>query len=184
MPGKLALMFKSKLALAVLGAALVAGVGTTAAFAATGGHLQVPLFSQNHSGDGNNQNDNGQHDQNDDGQQAEGTIASIDSGQSSFVFAAEHGKSVTVVVNSKTVFDNGLKSFADLKVGMHVEAKGAKQADGSLLATKVEGSSDKDDGTVDDHSNDSSGSAGCTSNCGSDDHGGDSSSSPDATPHP
>lgn len=182
MLGKLALMFKSKLTLAVLGAALVAGVGTTAAFASTGAHLQVPLFSQNHSGDGNNN-------QNDDGQQAEGTIASIDSGQSSFVFAAEHGKSVTVVVNSKTVFDNGLKSFADLKVGMHVEAKGAKQADGSLLATKVESSSDKDDGTVDDHSNDSSGSAGCTSNCGSDDHGGDSSGSgssgsPDATPHP
>lgn len=138
MLGKLALLLKSKVAVAVLGAVLVAGGGTTVALAATGAPIQLPILSQgqNHSNDGQG---NAQKTNHDDGQQAEGVISSIDNGNNTFVVAPEHGSSVTVAVNDKTVYEGGLNSFADLKVGQHVETKGTLQSDGSLLASKIEG---------------------------------------------
>ncbi|HLJ80063.1 MAG TPA: DUF5666 domain-containing protein [Ktedonobacterales bacterium] len=140
----LALLFKSKLAVAVLGTVLIVGAGTSAALAANG--AQMPFVSNGHlssaASSGNGSSDNTSHH---DGQQAEGAISSVDSGHSSFVLTPEQGSAVTVVVNAQTEFEGGLHSFADLKVGLHAEAKGSFQSDGSLLATKVEGQNDGND---------------------------------------
>jgi hypothetical protein len=156
MVGKLAFMLKSKLAMAVVGTMLVAGGGTTAAMAANGAHLQLPLVSQatsqtHHDNDtaGKDDNQGSQNNQqgtnHDGGQQAEGTISSIDASHSAFVLTPEHGSTVTVEVNGQTVFDEGLSAFSSLKVGLHVEVKGTLQSDDSLLATKVEGQSEAAD---------------------------------------
>jgi len=141
MLGKLMLLLKSKLALAVVGTVLVAGGGTAVALASTGTH--VPLVSQAQTSQSNDNDASDDHGgaQKQDGnsQQVEGSISSIDAGHTSFVVTPAQGTAVTVVVNAQTVFEEGLQNLAGLKVGMHVEAKGARQADGSLLATKVEG---------------------------------------------
>jgi hypothetical protein len=159
MLGRLALLAKSKLAVTLVGTMLVAGGGTTAALAASGTHLQLPLVSQSQSQahhdndaagtDDHQSNQSNQSNQqgtnHDDGQQAEGTISSIDAGHSTFVLAPEQGTTVTVVVNGQTIFEEGLSAFSSLKVGQHVEVKGTRQSDGSLLATKVEGQSEAAD---------------------------------------
>ncbi len=141
MLGKLILLLKSKLALAVVGTVLVAGGGATVALASTGAH--VPLVAQaqtSQSIDNDASDDHGGAQKNDgNGQQVEGSISSIDAGHTSFMVTPAQGTAVTVVVNAQTVFEEGLQNFAGLKVGMDVEAKGTRQADGSLLATKVEG---------------------------------------------
>jgi len=141
MLGKLMLLLKSKLALAVVGTVLVAGGGTAVALASTGTH--VPLVSQAQTSQSNDNDASDDHGgaQKQDGnsQQVEGSISSIDAGHTSFVVTPAQGTAVTVVVNAQTVFEEGLQNFAGLKVGMDVEAKGTRQADGSLLATKVEG---------------------------------------------
>lgn len=142
MLGKLMLLLKSKLAVAALGAVLVAGGGVTIAMAATGAH--VPLVSQAQSqaqqtSDASDDHGNAQGNSQNDSQQVEGSISSIDAGHSSFVVTPAESTAVTVVVNAQTVFEEGLQNFAGLKVGMDVEAKGTRQADGSLLATEVEG---------------------------------------------
>lgn len=162
--GKLGLLLKGKLAVAVLGTVLVAGAGTTVALAATGTPIQLPLVSQGQSQQHNDHSNNGtaQESSHNDGQQAEGTVSSIDAGHSSFVLTPEHGAAVTVVVNSQTEFEEGLRTFADLKVGLHVEAKGVRQTDSSLLATKVEGqnANENDDQDQDANENELKGTIG------------------------
>src|SRR5262249_44426791 len=104
--------------------------------------LQLPLVSQTQSQEhANNHDANDDHGgaNRNDGQQVEGAVSSVDSGHSSFVVKPEQGASVTVVVNGQTEFEEGLSGFSALKVGLHVEAKGTIQSDGSLLASRVEG---------------------------------------------
>lgn len=187
MPGRLTHLLRSKIAVAIFGAVLIAGAGSAAALAASG-NLQAPFASQtpsSHNSDGHqndDQNDDGQHD----GHEAEGTISSIDSGNSSFVIKTEHGASVTVIVNSATVFTDGLNSFGDLKTGMSVEVAGNPQSDGTLTATKVHGNNEG----ADDDSNDDHGGNTGSATPGSDDHSGATGSSTpgsgghdDGTPH-
>jgi hypothetical protein len=159
MLGRLALLAKSKLVVVVVGTMLVAGGGTTAALAASGTHLQLPLVLQgqsqtpqdndaaskddHQSNQGNQTTQQGKN--HDDGQQVEGTVSSIGTGHSTFVLTPEQGSPVTVEVNGQTVFDEGLSAFGSLKVGLHVEVKGTRQSDGSLLATKIEGQSEAAD---------------------------------------
>jgi hypothetical protein len=158
MPGRLTHLLRSKIAVAIFGAVLIAGAGSAAALAASGSAIQMPFASQtpsSHNGDGHH-NDDQNDDQNDDGQhdghEAEGTISSIDSGNSSFVVKTEHGASVTVIVNSATVFTDGLHSFGDLKTGMSVEVAGNPQSNGTLTATKVHGNNEgADNDSNDDH---------------------------------
>lgn len=176
MLGNLGHLLKSKLAVAVLGAALVAGTGATVAFAATGNSPRLPFIGQGQSShhdtrDGSNDNND---DANRDGNhQAEGAISSIDAGNSRFVLTSEHNGNVTVTVNNQTAFVNGVNSFADLKVGMFVEVKGNVQSDKTMAATKIErGNDDAHDGGHDDSSTSGSGGAGS----GSDDHGSGSGS--------
>lgn len=57
-------------------------------------------------------------------------------GATSFTLHGEHG-TVTVTVSNTTTFE-GVKGIADLKVGMRVEVKGAKQSDGSIAAQHVQ----------------------------------------------
>jgi len=181
MPGRLTHLLRNKIAIAIFGAVLIAGAGSAAALAASGNNLHMPFASQtpsaqhNDSQDNDGQDDNNQHD----GHEAEGTISSIDSAGSRFVIKTEHGASVTVVVNSTTVFTDGLHSFADLKTGMSIEVDGNPQADGTLTATKVHGEGEgSDDETNDDHGGDR-GSA----TPGADDHGGSGSSTPGSDGH-
>jgi uncharacterized membrane protein YgcG len=164
--------FKNKVAVALLGAALIVGAGTTVTMAATG---NSPFGAQSRSSQQNDgQHHDSQHDDQDnhtqnndqhDGHQAEGAITSIDSGKTSFVVKTEHGSSVTVVVNSATVFTDGPHGFGDLKVGMSVEVDGTLQSDGTLTATRVHGDAEN---VADELNDDRGGSA----TPGTDDHGG------------
>jgi Domain of unknown function (DUF5666) len=141
MLGKLIPLLKSKLALAVVGTVLVAGGGATVALASTGAHVPLVSQAQTSQSIGNDASDDhgGAQKNAGNGQQVEGSISSIDAGHTSFVVTPAQDTAVTVVVNAQTVFEEGLQNFAGLKVGMDVEATGTRQADGSLLATKVEG---------------------------------------------
>jgi hypothetical protein len=147
MLGKPILLLKSKLALAVVGTVLVAGGGTAVALASTGAH--VPLVSQAQTSQSidNDASDDpgGAQKQDGNSQQVEGSISSIDAGHTSFVVTPAQGTAVTVVVNAQTVFEEGLQNFAGLKVGMDVEAKGTRQADGSLLATNANEAQDENE---------------------------------------
>jgi hypothetical protein len=79
-----------------------------------------------HGGDGSGQ---GQH------TGVSGLIASL--GSNSFVVTTEDSHSVTVLVNSSTVYYGNARSFGDLKAGMRVAAEGTLQSNGSLQATQV-----------------------------------------------
>ena len=70
--------------------------------------------------------------------EAEGTVASIDSGAMSFVVTTAAGP-ITVKTDSSTKFKKkgSSASFSDIAVGAMVEAEGTLQADGSILAGKV-----------------------------------------------
>ncbi|HKB71417.1 MAG TPA: DUF5666 domain-containing protein [Thermoanaerobaculia bacterium] len=63
-----------------------------------------------------------------------GTIASVDSGSSSFLVGT-----TTVVTNDATIFERNGKaaSFSDLAAGERVNVKGTLQGDGSILASLV-----------------------------------------------
>ncbi|HKT39534.1 MAG TPA: DUF5666 domain-containing protein, partial [Ktedonobacterales bacterium] len=152
----------------IFGAVLIASAGSAAALAASGANIQMPFTAPTSSQHDDGQQNGGQHndgqdnDNDHDGHQAEGTISSIDAGQSSFVVKTEHGASVTVIVGSATAFSDGLRSFSDLKTGMAVEVDGTVQSDGTLAATRVHGDHE---GADDDHSG-----------SGSDDHSGSGAS--------
>ena len=158
MAGKLIRVFKSKLAIAVLGAVLVAAAGTTVALAAAGAQRRDPRASQGQSlltrsqagADDNNHSSGARQNS----QHIEGAISSIDASHSSIVVASEHSGNVTVVVGDGTVFDEGLSGFADLKVGMFVEVNGNSQSDNTLTATRIERGNDAagDDATNADRS--------------------------------
>jgi lysyl-tRNA synthetase class II len=145
MISRLTLLLKGKMLVAILGTLVVAGGGTTIAVAASGAKVSLPLVTQTssseHHGDSSStgNSSDSQDSSHTDGQQAEGTISSIDSGHTSFKLTPEHGDAVNVVVNAQTEFEGGLPDFSGLKVGLHVEVTGGRQTDGSLLATKVEG---------------------------------------------
>jgi uncharacterized protein DUF5666 len=206
---KLSLLLKSKIALAAVGATLVAGGGASVAAAATGAH--VPVISQalhaatgthdanddkgqaaaghdanddkghdgatatpgaGHDANDDNGQDANDNDANDDNGQdandaddanefeATGSVVSVDASGSSFMLKQSDGSTIQVTASSSTVFDGGLTKVGDLKAGMAVEVKGAKQSDGSVAASRVHG-----EDVNDDHSG--SGSAGSDSGSGS-----------------
>ena len=69
---------------------------------------------------------------------AEGTVASVNSADKSFVVTTESG-AVTVHTTATTSFKKkgSPASFADVVAGAMVEAEGTLQSDGSILASKV-----------------------------------------------
>jgi uncharacterized protein DUF5666 len=197
---KLALLLKSKIALAAIGATLVAGGGASVAAAATG--AQVPLVSQalhaatgthdanddkGHDGAAqgtpgadNDANDDHGQDANDNDNdanehEASGTVSSVDASGSSFVLKESGGTSVTVKASASTIFDGGLTKLGDLKVGMTVEVKGETQADGTVAASRVHGEN-VNENQGDDHGGSSSGSGSDGSGSGGSGSSGGSSS--------
>lgn len=105
-----------------------------------------------------------------------GVIASVDTAGSSFVLTVAGGGQGTVVVNAGTEFDGGFNGFSDLQKGMRVEVRGALQADGSVLASRVHredsGGDGGDQSGQDGSSGDSSGDSGGDSGNGSSGSGG------------
>ena len=71
------------------------------------------------------------------GNGAEGIVDSIPTA-TSFVLRTAQGL-VTIQTDANTLFRNegSIATFADLKVGLRVEVEGARQADGSILAARV-----------------------------------------------
>ena len=138
---KLGLIIKSKIALAAIGATLVAGGGATVAAAATGAHIPLIGQTQSSAGQGHDANDDQGQDanKNENEFEAKGSVTSVNTSGSSFVLTRSDKSTVTVTTSDKTVFDGGLTKLADLKTGASVEVKGAKQSDGSVAASRVHG---------------------------------------------
>jgi hypothetical protein len=147
MLAKLAGLFHSKLALALVGAMLIGGGGAVVATGVTS-HLTTafafhaqngPHAEATHTASDDKQGDQESGDQDHD---LNGSVTSINSAGSSFVLTTtkedKTSSAATVKVNAATKFAGAAKSFGELKVGMRVEADGATQSDGSLLATTVE----------------------------------------------
>jgi Domain of unknown function (DUF5666) len=102
------------------------------------------VLTVGHDNDESNENDeNGeQHDANDD----HGTPTASPS------TTTTTPTTVNVTVNEQTKFEGVAKAFGDLKVGMQVEVQGARQTDGSVLASQVEsGGDDAQDNEGDHH---------------------------------
>jgi hypothetical protein len=66
----------------------------------------------------------------------QGTIKAIDLAKSSFTLTTASGD-VTVTVSSTAEFDGSVHALAQAKVGAHVTVRGARQADGSVVASKI-----------------------------------------------
>lgn len=71
--------------------------------------------------------------------EVEGSVTMVDQGTKSFVVQTESG-TVTVTTNGSTTFkrDGGSGTFSDVVAGAEVEVVGTLQADGTVLAKKVE----------------------------------------------
>jgi hypothetical protein len=153
---KLAALLHSKIGIAIVGAVLVAGGGAAVA-TATGATSRLPLVSFAQDGSHNHADDDatktpggvGEH------QERHGVVASVNSAGSSFALTVtkedtKTSSPLTVKVTADTKFEGVTKSFADLKAGMEAEVGGALQADGSILATKVEAGNDAENDNDDD----------------------------------
>jgi hypothetical protein len=164
MLAKLTALLHSKIALAIIGAALVAGTGAAVASAATGqsptavlafanrGFLGQSTGTHDTSGDDEGNACDSQH------QQISGAITQIDTAGMSFTLSvtrhadesdthegtptakatpAVTTTTHTVKVGAQTTYTGAATSFAALTVGMAAEVRGAKQSDGSLMASMV-----------------------------------------------
>lgn len=142
MLSKVALLVKSKVAIAVLGV-LVAGTGGTAALAATGHLPNLPVLpnvtqtahSQQNAG---NSNDNSNHGHT---VSIEGTLEAYDATAKTISVRADNATTDTTVgVNDQTNV-NGAKAtqLSDLtaNIGHKVQVQATKQDDGSLVAWKI-----------------------------------------------
>ena len=167
MLAKLTALLHSKIALAIIGATLVAGTGAVVASAATGQSPTGVLAFANRqflgqsteahdpSGDEEGDTCDSQH------QHVSGAITHLDATGMSFTLTSQHtadeaGSSDTsdehgtpsakptptttphtVKVNAQTTYAGAATSFGALTVGMGAEVRGAQQSDGSLLASAV-----------------------------------------------
>jgi hypothetical protein len=167
MLAKLTALLHSKIALAIIGATLVAGTGAAVASAATGQSPTSVLAFANrqflgqstgtHDTSGDDEGDacDSQH------QHVSGAITHLDAAGMSFTLSVTHhaddsgaadthegtptAKTTptvtttthTVKVTAQTTYTGAATSFGALTVGMAAEVHGAKQSDGSLLASTV-----------------------------------------------
>jgi hypothetical protein len=170
MLAKLTALLHSKIALAIIGATLVAGTGAVVASAATGqSPTDVLAFANRqflgqstgtHTTSGDDEGNEGdtcdsQH------QQVSGAITHLDAAGMSFTLSVTHraddsgaaethegtptAKATptatitthTVKVTGQTSYAGAATSFGALTIGMAAQVRGAKQSDGSLLASMV-----------------------------------------------
>lgn len=138
MLSKVALVAKSKVAVAVLGV-LLAGTGGTVALAATGHMPSLPNVAQganNNSANSNNDNSNHGHTVS-----VEGTLKAYNAGANTVDVLAVNSSSATVItVNAQTrVNGENASKLSDLTaaVGHKVQVQATKQSNGSLIAWKI-----------------------------------------------
>ena len=70
---------------------------------------------------------------------------------SGFVVKTATGESITVTTNGQTTFRGADGAVSQVKVGMRVEARGARQSDGSILAGSVQVENGQGTGQSGDH---------------------------------
>lgn len=138
MLSKVALVAKSKVAVAVLGV-LLAGTGGTVALAATGHMPSLPNVAQSaNNNSANNNNDNSNHGHT---VSIEGTLKTYNAGANTVSVLAVNSSSATVItVNAKTrVNGQNASTLSDLAsaVGHKVQVQATKQSNGSLVAWKI-----------------------------------------------
>ena len=66
----------------------------------------------------------------------QGTIKALNLAKSTFTLTTANGD-VTVTVNAKTEFEGSVRALAQAKAGAHITVRGLKQADGSIVASKI-----------------------------------------------
>jgi hypothetical protein len=66
----------------------------------------------------------------------QGTIKSVDQAKSTFTLTTASGD-ITVEVSAATEFDGSVHALTQAKTGAHVTVRGVKQADGSVVASKI-----------------------------------------------
>jgi uncharacterized protein DUF5666 len=101
-----------------------------------------------------------------------GTISLLDGAHASFTLKLADGTTRLIVTTGQTEFDGGFSGFADLKIGMWVEVRGAIQHDGSLLAARVHREDDGGSTSGSSGSSGSSGGSGSGDGSGTDGHSG------------
>lgn len=149
MLSKVALLVKSKVALAALGVAVV-GTGGTAALAATG-HLPSLPAQSNATQSAHGDNGDGNHGHT---VSIEGTLKAYNAGAKTISVQAEDAKSATTIGVNNDTRVNGAQAtkLSDLtaNIGHKVQVQATKQSNGSLVAWKITVTS-----ATDDHSQDS-----------------------------
>jgi hypothetical protein len=147
---QLARVFKSKVALALLGTLLAAAVGTSIVVAATSARANVsrasatPTSAHCDSDDRGTAQPHGNQDDwaaihvgDENPTRLQGTITSIDGSHSSFVLTQCDGATTTVVTSAHTMFDHGVRRFSDLKKGLVVDVVGTPQSHTTLMASSI-----------------------------------------------
>jgi hypothetical protein len=141
---KLAAIVQSKVALAVLGAALVGGTGTAAALAATSGHSPLGLGTAQHTGSTEGTKAPHATEAADDHAHTislEGVLKGYNaSGKTISVQTKDATSPTTVSVNGSTeVNGEHANSLSDLSqnISHDVQVQATKQSNGSLLAWKI-----------------------------------------------
>lgn len=137
MLSKVALVAKSKVAVAVLGV-LLAGTGGTVALAATGHMPSLPNVAQGANNNSANNNDNSNHGHT---VSIEGMLKAYNAGANTVSVLAVNSSSATVItVNAQTrVNGENASKLSDLAaaVGHKVQVQATKQSNGSLVAWKI-----------------------------------------------
>jgi hypothetical protein len=134
---KVALVTKSKVAVAVLGV-LLAGTGGTVALAATGHMPSLPNVAQGANNNANGNNDNGNHGHT---VAIEGTLKAYNAGAKSVsVVSVGSSASTVITVNAQTrVTGENASKLSDLAsaIGHKVQVQATKESNGSLVAWKI-----------------------------------------------
>lgn len=137
MLSKVALVAKSKVAVAVLGV-LLAGTGGTVALAATGHMPSLPNVAQGANNNSANNNDNSNHGHT---VSIEGMLKAYNAGANTVSVLAVNSSSATVItVNAQTrVNGENASKLSDLAsaVDHKVQVQATKQSNGSLVAWKI-----------------------------------------------
>jgi hypothetical protein len=91
---------------------------------------KVTLLGGGQNGGGNNGSGSSQE------ATLQGAIKSVDQVKSSFTLTTASGD-VTVRVSAATAFDGSVHALAQAQIGAHVTVRGSRQADGSVVASKI-----------------------------------------------
>lgn len=148
--GKLTALFKNKLAIAIVGAALIASGGATAALAGTN-HF-MGLGTTAHAADGTPAAGalSASTDTDADQDEVRGSVVSTDASSLTFVLHVADGSDVSISTTASTEFEGTLHQFSDLKVGLQVHVKGSQQSNGSIAASSVDSEAEDNDQHDDD----------------------------------